>query len=82
MPKVSDLIDDDLTDLQNVALALHRVAMAIQELGMGRDGQRSPGAFEGHTMMLRDKIAPMLADAIEQGFQRLAEAVEDTAKGK
>lgn len=76
------MIDEEMTDGQNIAMALYAVAKAIGRLGF--DGPVSePGAIEGHTMMLRDTIAPMIAEAIRDGMESIADAlVQPGVRGK
>jgi hypothetical protein len=74
----TDHIDPELSDGLNIALALHRVADALFDLGFGLGrGGKDPGAFEGHTMMMRDQIAPLIADALEGGLSQIAQAIKE-----
>jgi len=75
-----DLIDEDMTDGQNIAMALYAVAQAIEKLGFNGNDGKGPGAIEGHTMMLRDAIAPLIADAIQGGLERIAEAISESER--
>jgi hypothetical protein len=70
--------DPEKSDTENLCDALESVAYALDQLGFGRgsSGTGGPGAIEGHTMMMRDKIVPQICQAIESGFERLAEAIE------
>lgn len=71
--------DEERSENENLCRALYAIADALRDLGFGADRNRGPGAFEGHTMMLRDEIAPAIATAIKDGLEQVAEAI---ASGK
>ncbi len=68
--------DEELSDSENLCNALHAIAYALRDLGFGGNRTNGPGAIEGHTMMLRDEIVPLISDALEKGLAQIADAVE------
>lgn len=69
--------DPDVSDNENLCQALYAIASALRDLGFGADRHRGPGAIEGHSMMMRDHVAPKIAEAIVEGLRDVASALEN-----
>ena len=68
--------DDEASETENLCEALYAIADALRDLGFGANRSSGPGAIEGHSMMLRDEIAPSIAQAIGDGLKEIAQAID------
>lgn len=75
-----DKFDPKASDTENICRAIYALARAVDSLGFGEQQERreGPGAFEGHTMIMRDKVGPDIAGAIHSGLNEIAEAIRET----
>ncbi len=69
--------DPEAEAIDNIATGLHRIADALYSLGNGN--VNGAGAIEGHSICLRDEVAPLIAEALSEGLQAIAQAVNDAA---